>query len=197
MTWLYYGGILLTTTLLRYDPHCGIVGLNSSNSSNISCEDSELDTDDYLKILWTTAAELPGLFITVVAIELLGRKVTIALELFISMVGFLLLFMCTSDLVLTFFLFIIRAFTDGVFQALYVYSPEVYPTDVRAFAMGIFMSMSCIGGVVTPYVAQVLLHVSDYATLSLYAGSGLALAILTMLLPIETKGRVLKQSKVL
>lgn len=193
VSWLYYGGILLTTTLLRYDPHCGAEMLNSSNLSNISCEDSELDTSDYLKILWTTAAELPGLFLTVVTIEVFGRKITLALDFIISMIGFLLLFICTSDVVLTSFLFIIRAFTNGAFQALYVYSPEVYPTDARAFAMGILMSVSRIGGIVTPYVAQVLLDVNDYATLSLYAGSSLALAVLAMLLPIETKGRLLKQ----
>ena len=195
VTWLYYGSILLTTTLLRYDPHCGIGVSNTSNFSNSSCEDSELDTADYLKIMWTTAAEVPGLIITTILIEILGRKLTLAIDFLAAMIGFFLLFICTSSTVLTLFLFIIRAFATGGFQALYVYSPEVFPTDVRAFAMGVFISMSRIGGIITPYVAQVLLHVSDYTTLALYAFSGLVLAGLSLLLPIETKGRLLRQRK--
>ena len=58
--------------------------------------------------------------------------------------------------------------------------------------MGICLSSARLGAIVTPFVAQVLLHFSDYFTFSLYAGSCLACAALSMLLPIETKGRALK-----
>ena len=30
-------------------------------SSNLTCEEAELTSDEYLKILWTAAAELPGM----------------------------------------------------------------------------------------------------------------------------------------
>ena len=39
---------------------------------------------------------------------------------------------------------------------------------------------------------QVLLHANDYATISLYGGSAILLAVVAALLPIETKGRSLK-----
>ena len=42
---------------------------------------------------------------------------------------------------------------------------------------------------------QVLYDLNDYATLGLYAGSSVILALLAMLLPIETKGKSLKVSK--
>lgn len=190
--WLYYGVVLLTTTLLQYNPHCG--ALNTSNfagNSSYDCKESQLQTSDYLTILWTSAAELPGLVIMVVTIEVLGRKITLAVEFVISMIGFLLLFMCTSDIVLTFFLGIIRAFTSGAFQVIYVYTPEVYATNSRAVGLGVCTSAARVGAMVTPYVAQVFLHVNDYATLSLYAGSCLVLAVMALLLPIETKGRAL------
>ena len=74
---LYYGVVLLTTTFLQYDPHCGrplcdvmvlynILTHNCLHSgidlvSNITCEEAELTPDEYLKILWTAAAELPGI----------------------------------------------------------------------------------------------------------------------------------------
>lgn len=44
---------------------------------------------------------------------------------------------------------------------------------------------------------QVLYDLNDYATLGLYGGSSMILAVLAMLLPIETKGRSLKVSECL
>ena len=60
--------------------------------------------------------------------------------------------------VITFFLFLIRAFVTGVFQAVYVYTPEVYPTSVRAFALGFHTAAARVGAIVTPYMAQVHRH---------------------------------------
>lgn len=187
--WLYYGVILLTTTLLRSDPHCGTSNINYTNNSRLACE--ELHTGDYLKILWTAAAELPGLLITVIIIEIIGRKITMAIEFMVSMLAFLLLFICASDSLLTFFLFIARGSITGVFQAVYIYTAEIYPTSARPIGFGICTSVARVGAIVTPYVAQVLFYANDYATLSFYAGSSLVLAVLVMLLPIETKGRAL------
>ncbi len=58
-------------------------------------------------------------------------------------------------ILLTIFLFIIRAFATGVFQAIFVYTPEVYPTTVRAFALGTCSAAARIGAIITPYTAQV------------------------------------------
>lgn len=66
-----------------------------------------------------------------------------------------------SSELLTVFLFGIRAFVTGVFQAVYVYTPEVYPTAVRGIGMGINTSIARIGAIITPFVAQVRNHVSN------------------------------------
>ena len=55
----------------------------------------------------------------------------------------------------TFFLFGARGFATGVFQAVYVYTPEVYPTRTRGAAMGIHSAASKVGAIITPFVAQV------------------------------------------
>ena len=193
--WLYYGNVLLTSTILQENPHCE-AGLNTTLSNdteayNGTCE-HELDIDDYLKIMWTTGAELPGILITVLIIEFIGRKLTMAFNFAMILLGFCLLFICTTEVVLTFFLFLIRAFTTGVFKTMYVYTPEVYPTKVRGIGMAVLYSVARVGAIVTPYVAQVLFITSDYATISLYAGSSLILIVLSLLLPIETKGKLLR-----
>ena len=208
--WLYYGCVLLTTTMLQDNPHCENKGLNSTeqalpntvladsdNGSDMhnatSCEDGELDTADYISILWASAAELPGILITISIIEILGRKITMITGFLVAMAGYCLLFICTNNTILTVFFFIIRASVSGLFQTMYAYTPEVYPTDIRGLGIGLSSSVARFGAILTPYVAQVLFYTSDYATISLYAGTCLLLAFVVLLLPIETKGKSLKE----
>ncbi len=187
--WLYYGAVILTTNLLRYNPHCSRSSLlNETNST----ECYELDTGDYVKILWSSAAEIPGLIVTFFVIDLIGRKKTMCIEFILSGGGFLLLLICSSDVVLTLFLFVVRAFVTGVFQVAYVYTPEVYPTKSRALGLGLCNMMARVGGIITPIVADVVYEANDYVCIGLYAGSCIIFAVMAMLLPIETKGRALK-----
>ena len=197
--WLHYGVILLTTTILRSDFHCGF----NSNHSNVLFNDSlsacmeqyHLDTADYVKILWTDTAGVPGILLTVMLIEVIGRKITLMVELVACMISYFLLFVCASETIITLFLFLIHIFTSGILKTLYVYTVEVYPTTSRSIGLGLCIGSARIGAILTPYVAQVLLHVSDYATISLYGGSALVFAVLVFLLPIETKGRALHDKK--
>lgn len=53
-----------------------------------------------------------------------------------------------------------------------VYTPEVYPTKMRAVAMGFGSASARIGAMITPYIAQVLLRKSLYAAVAVYAGLG-------------------------
>ncbi|KAJ8313044.1 hypothetical protein KUTeg_010417 [Tegillarca granosa] len=121
--------------------HCHMMDIQNpitSISSSMKVESScfitckGLTTSDYVDLTWTTFAEFPGLFVTVITIEKIGRKP-----------------------VLTFFLFVARAFISGAFQAAYVYTPEVYPTSMRAIGLGSCSGMARIGAIITPFVAQI------------------------------------------
>jgi MFS family permease len=148
--WIYYGAVLLTTSIFQYNNHCF-----RENSSNETTECGDLPNKYYVRIFLTAVAELPGLIVTVIIIEVIGRKKTMALEFAITLVGFLLLFVCSTQAVTTFFLFLVRAFATGVFQAVYVYTPEVYATNIRARALGLHTSAARIGALLTPFNAQV------------------------------------------
>jgi len=91
-------------------------------------------------------------------------------------------------------LFIVRGLITGAFQASYVYTPEVYPTSVRSTGLGLCSTMARIGGVLTPYVAQVFIGVSDYLSLGLYSLVALLAGGACLMLPIETSGRVMPES---
>ena len=52
--------------------------------------------------------------------------------------------------------------------------------------------MARVGAIITPFIAQVLLKTSPHTAISIYGTVALFSAIACMLLPVETKGRELK-----
>ena len=190
----YYGLVLLTTELFQQEiPEGGCLSAGANvDDCNLACK--ELTTKDYTDLMWTTIAEFPGCLLTIVLIEFLGRKWTMALD-FIGFVIFVLCMMlCVSRNVLVFFLFTARAFISGAFQAAYVYTPEVYPTNVRAIGLGSCSGMSRLGAIITPFIAQVMLNINPSIAFIIYGVISILAAFACFMLPIETKGRVMKDS---
>lgn len=187
----YYGIVLMTTELFQYGGICPLSNDKMVANANPVCslECKMLSTKDYVDLLWTTCAEFPGLIITVLVIDRIGRKYTILIEFFIFSVFTLFLNICTTRPILIVLLFIARAFISGAFQGAYVYTPEVYPTSMRAIGLGACSAMARIGAIITPFVSQVLLKISGHLAVSIYGVLGLLGGLAAFLLPIETKGR--------
>jgi hypothetical protein len=68
---------------------------------------------------------------------------------------------------------------------------KYYPTKIRAIGLGTCSGFARIGAIMTPFVAQVLLKASPYAAISLYGAVALLAAVVSFLLPVETKGVVM------
>ncbi|XP_033112116.1 synaptic vesicle 2-related protein-like isoform X1 [Anneissia japonica] len=183
----YYGIVLLTTELFASGEECAV----SESSSELRCdaECTTLGTKDYIDLLWTTLAEFPGIILTILLIDLIGRKKTMSILFFLFAIFTLLVLLCTTRTILTVFLFCARAFIVGSFQATYVYTPEVYPTSVRAIGLGACSGLARLGAIIAPFVSQVLLAYSAKLTIGIYAGTTILAAIACLCLPIETKGR--------
>ncbi|KAK2185940.1 hypothetical protein NP493_218g02002, partial [Ridgeia piscesae] len=164
----YYGVVLMTTELFETGDSChgGSEELHAAAEQTCQATCKALTNKDYTDLLWTTLSEFPGLFITFVIIEWFGRKKTIAVEFVVFSIFVFLLNLCTSRFVLTVFIFVARAFISGAFQAAYVYTPEVMLRHSANVAVSIY-GVVCLFG-----------------------------AIASMLLPIETKGREMKDTHV-
>lgn len=189
----YYGLVLLTTELFQAGDACGVTqGAKSEPMCDMQCK--TLTLNDYQDLLWTTLAEFPGLLVTLFMIERIGRKKCMALCFLIFSVCILPLYACIGRIALTIFIFIARAFISGGFQVAYVYTPEVYPTAIRALGLGTSSGMARVGALLTPFVAQVLLRTSVSLTLSVYCVCCLLAAGASLALPIETTGRGLPES---
>ena len=70
----------------------------------------------------------------------------------------------------------------------FVYVPEAYPTQIRSIAFGVGSTCLRIGGMITPYIAQVMMENSEKLALGVYILMGIVGTIAPLLLPTETKG---------
>lgn len=95
----------------------------------------------------------------------------------------------SSRLFLTIILFVARGVIAGLFQAAYVYTPEVYPTALRSVGVGGCSALARLGAMFTPYVAQVLLQSSVWSAVSIYGIFALLASVACILLPYETASR--------
>jgi len=79
----------------------------------------------------------------------------------------------------------------GATCVLWIYTPEIFPTNIRTLGLGMSSSISRIAGMITPYIATVLIKFSPSIPVGIYGGSCLLAFVLSHLLPYETNGRAL------
>ena len=98
---------------------------------------SELTTKDYETLIWTTLAEFPGVLLAIFLVDPIGRRNTLRILFGIFTLSIFLMLGCSvSKTYLMVMLFVARGTMAGVFQVVYLYTPEVYPTNLRAVAYG-------------------------------------------------------------
>ncbi|OON19640.1 hypothetical protein X801_04492, partial [Opisthorchis viverrini] len=199
----YYGVVLLSAEIFRFRHSC--FGAPSTppevlNATLLSDDTPPVDTsccrdmndDDFVAMLVSSVGEFINVPLMVLVIDCFGRKITMGVWNGLTGLMFFLLYVCMSKEAMTGVLFVVRAFSAGLLSLAYLYTTEVYPTSCRAIAVGSFSSISRVGAIVTPYVAQVMMpEVSQIGALSLYAAVGVLSSILAFSLPIETAGREL------
>ena len=190
---IYYGAVLMTQDIFIYDTHCPIDLLNSSSHSrNDFC--NPLTTPDYMEYLVTTLAEVPGILISILLLEIVGRKITFFLEFMISGGAFFLLFICTGHdrLIKTIILFVIRACISAVFLVTFLYTNEVYPTSIRATSLALLSTVARLAVILASFVSQVLLRESFVSAIGIFGSLGILTALVSLVLPYETKGKIIK-----
>ena len=91
-------------------------------------------------------AEFPGTLLAIAIVDVMGRKLTIIILFIIYSAAVVALAGCSIGKgYLLVALFLARGPSAGVFQVIYLYTPEVYPTNLRAAAMGGGSSFARVG----------------------------------------------------
>jgi MFS transporter, putative metabolite:H+ symporter len=145
-------------------------------------------------VLIMTLAQLPGYFTAAYFIEKLGRKFVLATYLILTALSAIWFGNATSEASLIAAGICLSFFNLGAWGAMYAYTPELYPTEVRSTGVGLAASFGRIGGVIGPYVVGEMIGrgVSITMVFVMFFITILIGAFAVMLLGKETKGRELE-----
>uniref|UniRef100_UPI00398E7F30 putative transporter SVOPL n=1 Tax=Pristiophorus japonicus TaxID=55135 RepID=UPI00398E7F30 len=194
----YYGLVLTSSELLENNAVCksmGVIEAKDVRNSLESCHCKTFESADYQTMVISTLGELLFVPFSPFIIETLGRRRSLALTMGTSGIFFLFLNICSSRAVLTTLLFILRALVSANFTIIYIYTAEVYPTNIRSLGLGSCSSMARIGAMIAPFIAQVLLGTWPVTALCLFSAVCFICSIMAYTLPIETQGRAMQEIK--
>ncbi|RMX05681.1 MFS transporter [Corticibacter populi] len=109
--------------------------------------------------------QLPGFALSAYGVEKWGRRPTLIGFLLLSAVGCMLYSLGTSPVVVIGSTMLLSFALLGTWGALYAFTPEVYPTGLRASGMGMAGAIARLGGLLAPsLIAPVM---ASHFTLSL------------------------------
>jgi len=142
----------------------------------------------YQNVFLMALAQLPGYFSAAYLVERWGRRPTLALYLVMSGVFTYLFALVTWLTSIVSMAVLMSFFCLGAWGALYAYTPELYPTEIRSTGMGWASGMTRIAGSLGPLLGASLLQTSFTAGLSLYAVAFVVEGVVVFALGTETKG---------
>ena len=149
-------------------------------------------TFEYVLIM--TLAQLPGYYCAAWLVDVVGRKYTLSLFLLCS--GVASYFFGHSDTAWTIMLWgaIMSFFNLGAWGVIYTYTPELYPTSIRALGSGWAAGVGRIGGMAAPVLVGVMLAhgFGMGAVFYMFAFVFIAVSAVVMGLGIESKQKDLE-----
>lgn len=95
------------------------------------------------------------------------------------------LLLCEGGFLMVALLFVGRGALSSVFQASYLFTTEIYPVSIRSSGLGTCRSMTTIGCMVSPFVAQLALRVAPFTAVITYGLTALVGAALVLSQPRE------------
>lgn len=138
-------------------------------------------------------AQIPGYALAAYWLDRLGRRVTLAVFLLGSAAASMIFAVSTVPAVVIGASLLLSFSLLGAWGALYAYTPEVYPTEVRATGMGFAGAAARAGGIVAAQVGGLLLVLSFPLALGVYAASLFAAGIGALLMRQNPEGRPLEE----
>lgn len=118
-------------------------------------------------VLIMTLAQLPGYFTAAFFIEKFGRKFVLVTYLLLTAASALWFSNAETEGMLIAAGISLSFFNLGAWGAMYAYTPELYPTEVRSTGVGLAASFGRLGGIIGPYLVG-LLVASDKAITSIF-----------------------------
>ena len=197
VAFLYYGLVLLTTTLKLMDDDSGGARKNLDPSTVVCLAHNspDLTNADYRDITLSAFSELPGMISAMVCIDTLGRKKSMILGFVVAAVCFIPVMQSAKRDVITAFLAIARSSSMAAFTVLFAYCSEVYPTQIRGTGVGVSNTFSRFAGIIVPlFAVDLVRNGAEEFVLFLFGFIAIVSAFVVSRLERETKGQHLDAS---
>ena len=155
---------------------------------------SEVRSNEFFFL--STIAQIPGYFSAAWLVERWGRKPTLITYLLGTAVSALLFGTAGTGIVAFIALALLSFFNLGAWGVVYTYSPELYPTAVRATGAGVAAAVGRIGGIIGPFLTPVIVAIPQIGQTGVFVIFVVLLVITALsvwLLAEETKGRSLEE----
>jgi MFS transporter, putative metabolite:H+ symporter len=146
--------------------------------------------------LITQAVGLVGTLICALAIDYVGRRLWFALSFAAAALALATLAIYpapTAEQVLT-SMTVAYFFVSTINIGVYLYTPELYPTRVRALGVGTATAWLRFASMIGPTVVGMMIASGLPAVFVTFAAVAAVAAVVTGLFAVETKGRVLEEA---
>ena len=145
----------------------------------------------HLFLVLVALAQIPGYALAAYGVERWGRKPTLIGFLVLSALGCGLYALGLNAALVTTATLLMSFALLGTWGALYVITPELYPTELRATGMGSAGAMARLGGLLAPSLLAPVMAASFAGALALYAALLLVAAFAVTRIGVETRNRAL------
>ncbi len=135
--------------------------------------------------------QLPGFALSAYGVERWGRKPTLIGFLLLSATGCLLYSLGQSAAIVIGSTLLMSFALLGTWGALYAFTPEVFPTALRASGMGTAGAMARFGGLFAPAIIAPIMATQFTLALALLSTCLAVAAAAIWMVDIESKGRAL------
>jgi putative MFS transporter len=154
---------------------------------------TEIKTFEYVIIM--TLAQLPGYFAAAYLVDRIGRKATLVSFLTACAICAYFFGQGGSAAVVLTWGSLMSFFNLGAWGVVYTYTPEMYPTRVRALGSGWAAAIGRIGGILAPTIVGVMLGSKQgfQDIFLMFTGVMLGVALIVAVLGPETKGKTLDE----
>ena len=154
---------------------------------------SVIKTFEYVLIM--TLAQLPGYFAAAYLVDRIGRKATLAGFLAASAICAYFFGQGGNSTTVLAWGSMMSFFNLGAWGVVYTYTPELYPTRIRALASGWAAAVGRVGGILAPTIVGYMIIGNDgfNNVFMMFAAVMLGVAVVIWAIGEETKGKSLQE----
>jgi putative MFS transporter len=138
-------------------------------------------------LVFVALAQVPGYALAAYGVEAWGRRPTLIGFCLLSALGCLLFVVSPDDMLVGASLLIMSFALLGTWGALYAYTPELYPTALRATGMGSAGAMARLGGLLAPSLMAFVVSGGLGLAIGLFAGLLVVAAFAARAIDTETR----------